>query len=337
MAANYTWRLKLEAALRFPVLRLVGYPTLVNLEVTRRCNARCDFCRYWTTRRETRLDDYGPVVRKLKPAIVMVTGGEALLRRDLETIVASLRRACPSIYIGLVTNGWLLTVERGLSLWQAGLNQLTVSLDFLDERHDSARGLPGLTKRILTVVPALVARGIDNIVLQTMIRADNLESVPDVIAWASAHHVKVSLSAYTSAKNGNVSHRVPPEREAALRRLVDDLLALKEGRSPIVSSSWYLRRLPEYFQCGGIAGCPSGRKFLTVSPAGEIQRCSEMPVECHYTAWTPRRFARTTCSACWVSCRGESQAPLDWQRVRQAAALYHRRPSLACSQNATAH
>jgi MoaA/NifB/PqqE/SkfB family radical SAM enzyme len=264
----------------------------------------------------------------------MVTGGEALLRRDLETIVAGLRRECPSMYIGLVTNGWLLTVERGLALWRSGPDQLTVSLDFLDERHDAARGLPGLTKRILAVVPALVARGLDNVVVQTVIRADNLDAVPDVIAWASAHHVKVSLSAYTSAKNGNASYRVRTDREADLRRLVDRLLEQREGQSPIVSSSWYLRRLPEYFRCGGIAGCPSGRKFVTVSPAGELQRCSEMPVECHYTQWTPRRFKPTTCARCWVSCRGESQAPLDWQRVRQAVALYHNRTEVTYREDA---
>jgi MoaA/NifB/PqqE/SkfB family radical SAM enzyme len=329
MAAKYTWRRKLAAAARFPVVRLLGYPTLVNLEVTRRCNARCDFCRYWTTREEVRLDDYAPIVRKLKPTVVMVTGGEALLRRDLETVIARLRQAGPSMYIGMVTNGWLLTVERGLALWRAGLDQLTISLDFPDERHDRARGLPGLAQRILTLVPRLRQQGIDNIVFQTVIRADNIEAVPEVVAWAAAHGVKVSLSAYTAGKNGNEAYTVPPGRYEALCHLVDRLDAARTGPSPIVSSSWYLRRVPEYFRCGSIAGCPSGRRFLTVSPAGEIQRCSEMPVECHYTEWTRRRFAPTDCGECWVSCRGESQAPLDWPRVRQAVLLYHGRAELA--------
>ena len=37
------------------------------------------------------------------------------------------------------------TVDRALSLWHAGLNQLTVSLDFPDERHDKYRGWAGLS------------------------------------------------------------------------------------------------------------------------------------------------------------------------------------------------
>jgi MoaA/NifB/PqqE/SkfB family radical SAM enzyme len=324
MAGKYSWRRQLGAALRFPLVRLLGYPMLVNLEVTRMCNARCDFCRYWKTRKETRLDDYGAVVRKLKPAVVMITGGEALLRRDLETIVAGVRRACPYVHMGLVTNGWLLTVERGLALWRAGLDQLTISLDFLDERHDRARGLPGLSKRILTTAPALVARGIDNLVVQTVIRADNLESVPEVIAWAAANGIKVSLSAYTPGKNGNHTYTVPADQLAALERLVGDVTTRRNGASPIVSSRWYLKRVLEYFRCGEVPGCTSGRRFVTVSPAGDLQRCSEMPVECHYTEWHRRRFAPTECGACWVSCRGECQAPLDWSRVRRAVALYHR-------------
>jgi MoaA/NifB/PqqE/SkfB family radical SAM enzyme len=223
----------------------------------------------------------------------------------------------------MVTNGALLTVERGLALWNAGLDQLAVSLDFLDQRHDQARGIPGLTRHLLEVLPRLVRAGIGNLCLNTVIKADNLDCILDIVHWAKAHGVKVALSAYTSAKNGNQEHGVTPPKMASLRRLIDELVRLKRLNGWIASSTYYLSRIPEYFQESGIKGCPSGRTFVTVGPAGELSRCSEVPSDCSYVDWTPRRFGPTDCRACWVACRGESQAPLSWERVRQVAAHYY--------------
>jgi len=322
---KYSWSRKIAAAARFPVLRITGYPTLVNLEVTHRCNARCDFCRYWTTRSEEILEDYAPVVRKLKPAALVFTGGEALMRPDIEKVVAGVRTASPSVYLCLVTNGWLLTERRATALWDAGLDQFTISLDFLDERHDHARGIPGLVQRIVATVPRLVASGIDNIVLQLFIRRDNLDAVMDVVSWAREIGVKVSISAFTPMKTGDDKYSVTPDQMLTLRALVDRLVALKKDGWPITSSTYYLKKIPEYFSEGEIGHCPAGRRFIGVTPSGEIQRCSEMPIACHYTEWKLRLFSRTECGKCWVACRGESQAPLNWERVKQAVAAYHGR------------
>jgi len=324
---KYSWSRKISAAIRFPIVRCAGYPTLINLEVTRRCNARCDFCRYWATRSEQVLDDYAPVVRKLQPVVLVFTGGEALMRRDLERIVASVRAASPTVFLGMVTNGWLLSVPRALALWKAGLDQITISLDFLDERHDRARGIPGLTQRILNTVPRLLEAGIDNVTLQSFIRRDNLDAIPDVVSWAREHGAKSVISAYTPAKTGVDKYSVTPDQMPELRALVDRLLALKKAGWPIASSTYFLSGIVEFFERGEMRGCPAGQRFVTVSPAGEIQRCSEMPVECDYSQWTPSRFQATDCGACWVPCRGESQAPLDWERVKQAVNSYHNRPS----------
>ena len=334
---KYPWSRKLAAAARFPVLRFAGYPTLVNLEVTHRCNARCDFCRYWTTRSEEVLEDYAPVVRKLRPAVLVFTGGEALMRPDIERIIAAVREASPSVYLCLVTNGWLLTERRAVALWDAGLDQFTISLDFLDQRHDRARGIPGLVQRIVATVPRLVSSGIDNIVLQLFIRRDNLDAVLDVVSWARDVGVKASISAFTPMKTGHDKYSVTADQMPALRALVDRLVTLKKDGWPITSSTYYLKRIPEYFSRGEIGACPAGRRFVGVTPSGEIQRCSEMPIECQYTEWKPGLFGRTQCGKCWVACRGESQAPLNWERVKQAVAAYHKRQERKPSQVLVAH
>lgn len=325
MASRFGWRRTVSTLARYPVLRLAGFPTIANLELTRRCNAACDFCRYPGTRQDDRLDDYVPLVRRLKPMAVSLSGGEPLLRRDLERIVARLRAGCPNVFIALITNGSLLTVERGLALWRAGLDQITVSLDFLDERHDAARGIPGLARHITSVLPRLSAAGVDRLVVESMIRAETLDEIPAIVRWAEAHHLKVSLSAHTAIKSGNASHNVGPAELEKLRGLVDWLVAHKRGSGTILSSSYYLRRVPGSF-AAGVPGCCAGRRFVDVRPDGFVQPCHDHGAGCWYQAWTRGSLRPPRCSACWCSCRGENEAPLDWERIRFAVAAYFSRP-----------
>jgi cyclic pyranopterin phosphate synthase len=67
-------------------------------------------------------------VRKIR-----LTGGEPLLRRDLERLVAQLAAIDGLDDIALTTNGSLLTREKALALKAAGLERITVSLDSLDD------------------------------------------------------------------------------------------------------------------------------------------------------------------------------------------------------------
>jgi cyclic pyranopterin phosphate synthase len=64
---------------------------------------------------------------------IRLTGGEPLLRRDLERLVAMLAATRGVQDIALTTNGSILTREKAVALREAGLNRITVSLDSLDD------------------------------------------------------------------------------------------------------------------------------------------------------------------------------------------------------------
>ena len=105
-------------------------PLLVHFEVTLRCNARCGFCDYWKTPAEAReheLVSYADAARHFNPMLVTFTGGEPLMRRDLEDIVAAVDAAVRLKYVTLITHGGMLTPERAASLWQAGIHQFNIS------------------------------------------------------------------------------------------------------------------------------------------------------------------------------------------------------------------
>jgi MoaA/NifB/PqqE/SkfB family radical SAM enzyme len=314
------WHL-IPFSVRYARLRLTRRPVLVHFEVTMRCNARCDFCDYWKTdpaARATELKSFADAARWFRPMMISFTGGEPLLRRDLEVIVGEVNRAVPLTWLSVITHGALLTPERARSLWDAGIAQFCVSLDFLDERHDAARGIPGLASRILDAVPSLVAAGM-TVRFNTVVKRDNLDDIVPIVRHAHQIGAGVNLSMYTDFKNGNRNHLVTPGDAARLDRLVAELLAFKRRHRGVISNSdWYIAQMPAWLR-GELRGhCRSGETTIHIGPTGMVRRCPDFPASHHWTE--PRGFAPIACNACYYACRGEAQAPLTLSRFRDLAA-----------------
>ncbi len=288
----------------------------LHIEVTRKCNARCSFCDYWKNKgEEVRLDDYSPIVKKFDPLHITLTGGEPLLRPDLEDIIRLIVSNNRFVYINCITNGILLTPERAKKLWDAGLTQLSVSLDFPDSRHEFTRNVPGLWKHLEFLIKELPRTGIDNLCFNTVIMKDNLESITDIVKLAYDNGWKVSFSTYNPFKNRNFSHRLSKELVGKVTDLIHELIHLKRKYRNITNSDYYLLKIPEYINSGGIKGCTAGIKWAHVTPDGHIRRCSEREIIGHWTEYNPRSVSPTRCVECWYACRGESEAPLNLKRI----------------------
>jgi MoaA/NifB/PqqE/SkfB family radical SAM enzyme len=292
-------------------------PVLVHFEVTLRCNARCGFCDYWKTdpaARDQELASYADAARFFNPMLVTFTGGEPLLRRDLETLVSAVSDAVRLKYIILLTHGGMLTVERARSLWDAGVNQFNISLDYADDRHDRARGIPGLTDRILAAVQGMRTAGIDGIRFNTVVKRDNLDQIMPIVRLATQLKCGVNLSVYTDAKNGNRDHLLEHESYQRLDDLVAELLAFKRGRRGVITNSdYYLEQLPRYVRGELTEPCRSGIRTVHLNPSGHVKRCPDFPTDFHWRDF--RRYEPIACNACYYACRGEAQAPLRLSRV----------------------
>jgi MoaA/NifB/PqqE/SkfB family radical SAM enzyme len=287
-------------------------PVLVHFEVTLRCNARCGFCDYWKTPAEAKADElrtFADAARRFNPMLVTWTGGEPLLRRDLEELVSAVDRAVRLKYVTLITHGGMLTPERAQSLWDAGVHQFNISLDYLDGRHDVARGIPGLTEKIFRTVEAMRARGIDNVRFNTVLKDDNLDQVFPIVERAEQLGCGVNLSVYTDAKNGNTSHLLGGPQEAAIGDLVSRLLAFKRRRRGVITNSdYYLEQIPRYVRGEMTEPCRSGIDTIHVSPTGGVRRCPDFPTDFHWSEY--ERYEPIACNDCYYACRGEAQAPL---------------------------
>jgi MoaA/NifB/PqqE/SkfB family radical SAM enzyme len=287
-----------------------------------RCNARCGFCDYWKTDASAKaheLASFADAARRFDPMMVCFTGGEPLLRRDLEDIVSAVDGAIRTKYITLITHGAMLTPERARSLWDAGINQFSISLDYLDERHDRARGIPNLSARILDTVPRMREQGIDNIRFNTVIKNDNVDHVMDIVRRAHELGVGVNFSIYTAAKNGNDAHVLNAAHYAAIDALVAELLSFKRrNRRVITNSDYYLEQIPRYVRGEMTEPCRSGIRTIHVDPTGHVKRCPDFPTDFHWTEF--RKYEAVRCNDCYYACRGEAQAPLRLSRFRDIMA-----------------
>ena len=119
-------------------------------ECTLRCNASCRHCgsdcHVSAGMKDMPMEDFLKVVDDITPyvepnkVLVIFTGGEALVRKDIEVCGMELyRRGYPW---GIVSNGLLMTRERLDSLLASGLHSATISLDGFEEAHNWLRRHP---------------------------------------------------------------------------------------------------------------------------------------------------------------------------------------------------
>jgi MoaA/NifB/PqqE/SkfB family radical SAM enzyme len=126
------------------------HPILAHLIPIRRCNLDCGYCNEY--------DDFSkpvPIETMLRrvdlladlgTTIITISGGEPLLHPELDLIIARMRQR--GMLAGLITNGYLLNVQRIERLNRAGLDHLQISIDNLKPDEVSKKSLKVLDQRL---------------------------------------------------------------------------------------------------------------------------------------------------------------------------------------------
>ena len=171
----------------------------VRISLTDRCNFRCVYCMPREVFRsgyqflsQDQLLTFEEIVRvsrimaSMGARKIRLTGGEPLLRRNIETLIKNLTAIEAIDDLSLTTNGSLLSRERAHILKSAGLQRVTVSLDSLD---------PETFKTITdaNIPVSTVLRGIDNAAAAGLLVKINMVvtkdlNVHDVLPMARHFH-----------------------------------------------------------------------------------------------------------------------------------------------------
>lgn len=251
-------------------------PYTLIAELTYRCPLRCVYCSnpldYARHRDELDTATWLRVLREAEDLGVVqlnLTGGEPLVRDDLEALVEGARAL--DLYTNLITSGIPLERERLARLRALGLDNVQISIqDVNAEGSDRIAGLRSFERK-LEVAGWVKELGLP-LTLNTVLHRDNLGHVAEVIALAERLRADRLELANTQYLGWALLNRpaLLPTREAleAARAVAAEARQRLRGRMEVLFvTPDYYAEFPKACMDGW------GRRFLLVSPSGLVLPC----------------------------------------------------------------
>ena len=253
-----------------------GPPLWLLLELTYRCPLHCVFCYnptdFGNIGRELETGEWLRVLeeaRALGSVQLGLSGGEPLVRDDLETIVAAAHRL--GFYINLITSGVGLTEPRLRTLKEAGLDHIQLSF------QDSTRRMNDFlsstrTFELKSRVAALIKKHSYPMVLNVVLHRLNIDHVEEILGMAErmgAEYVELANTQYYGWAWRNREQLLPSR--AQLRRAEEVTARFRER---VGSRMRIFFVVPDYFEARP-KPCMSGlgRVFLSIAPDGVALPC----------------------------------------------------------------
>ena len=271
-------------------------PYLVALNLTKRCNLKCDHCYLdattkmgggqdeLTTEECFRLIDQ--IAEVNRGSLLVITGGEPLVRPDILDIARHAVKHQFMVVFG--TNGMLIDDAMAKEMVDIGVMGVGISIDSLDPvKHNTFRGLANAWEGALAGIEACRRNDLQ---FQVHFSAQpmNYQELPAVIDWAHNLGAKV-LNVFFMVCTGRgeeLTDITPSQYEEVLGYLIDcqdkyqDMLVRarcaphfkrlayeKDPNSPITKAQGYM---------GG--GCLAGTNYARVTPNGDLTPCPYMPL-----------------------------------------------------------
>ena len=270
---------------------------IIAINLTRRCNLACDHCYMDAETRESGSDGelstaevkglLEQICSRSNETMVVLTGGEPLLRKDLDELVAYGGSLGLSMVVG--TNGVMLNEQRVISLKAVGAMGMGISLDSLDPaHHDAFRGCNGSWEKTLNGMEACRKHDLPFQVhfSVTEKNAHEVDAMIDFTKATGAHVLNIFFLVCTG-RGESMSDITPARYEQVLHQLVE---AQKQTKDLIIRA----RCAPHYKRVayqldpespltraqgyeGG--GCLAGIHYCRITPEGGVTACPYIPLE----------------------------------------------------------
>jgi len=243
----------------------------VSLAVSYRCNLSCIHCsaaKFMDRGKEDiAVEDFarlGDELAKNGAYIIQLTGGEPLLRKDLEDIVRALD---PSrFYVSINTNTMLVTAERLCSLRAAGVDNIAISIDAWDaDEHERFRRKKGIHAQSVKVLDMILDAGL-SVMVFAVVTHQNVRSQAFINLCEFTRNKGVVLVAGWAVPCGNWNGN----DEVLLT--ADDLEYLETIHEK------YLHVRTDFEANYHHWGCPAVKEKLYVTSYGDVVPCDFLHV-----------------------------------------------------------
>jgi PqqA peptide cyclase len=253
-------------------------PYTLVAELSYRCPLHCPYCSNpvdirgdrWRSELETEhwIRAFHEA-RALGVVQLALTGGEPMVRRDLDELVAAGRAA--GLYSTLVTAGTTLTPKRAAQLKEAGLDHVQVSIQSPDQEEcDRIAGVRSFEKKI---VAARAARELGlPLTINCVLHRQNLDRIEEILQLAEdldAQRLELANTQYYGWAVLNQDALMPTREQ--LERGEEAVQRFRERVGPRITVLWVL---PDYYEdlpkpCMG----GWGQTMIVVAPNGEALPC----------------------------------------------------------------
>jgi len=281
-------------------LAFTGHPVLVQIVPARFCNLSCGYCNEYDKVSEPvpldemyrRIDHLG----RLGTAMVGISGGEPLTHPHLDDIIRRIRRT--GAIAGMITNGYLLNIERIKSLNKAGLDHMQISIDNLEPDDVSMKSLKVLDKKLEMLAQHAEFHVNINSVVGGGFRSPNDALVIGRRALELGFETTIGIIHDGSgqlkplkADEAKVYFEMTNRKKSNYSRFDDFQAAIVEGQP----NTWR---------------CRAGSRYLYICENGLVHYCSQqrgypgVPVENYTTADVKREYltAKTCSPHCTIGC-----------------------------------
>ncbi|MBE9502726.1 MAG: radical SAM protein [Proteobacteria bacterium] len=267
-------------------------PFLISWNLTKRCNLKCDHCYLDASELE---GDGGDIpteeafsildkIAEYSPgAMLILTGGEPLLRRDFYDIAQHATEGGLSVVLG--TNGTLIDDAAAKRLKACGVQGVGLSLDsILPSSHDEFRGLRGAWEKTVKAIDTLKNNNLE-FQIQFTVTKRNYDEIPDLIKLAFDKGAKAANVFFlVCTGRGQEMTDISPEQYEKMLNYLADAETEYSGRMMVRArcAPHFLRvvqqRSPDsQVMKGATSGCIAGTGYFRITPEGEVTPCPYMP------------------------------------------------------------
>jgi cyclic pyranopterin phosphate synthase len=199
--------------------------TYLRISITDRCNFRCIYCmppEGVPLKPHDQILRYEEIVEIVRTAATLgitkirFTGGEPLVRRDIEYCIEQCNAVAGIEEVCMTTNGSLLTTEKARALKRAGLSRVNISLDTLDPGKFRELTRIGTIEDTLRGINAALETDLTPVKINMIIFADTQQrEIEKMREFCSHKNLQLQTISHFSLSSYKQAHRHPADRPLA--------------------------------------------------------------------------------------------------------------------------
>lgn len=278
-----------------------GRPLLAVVYVTSRCNFKCRMCEIistesWKEQPAMGSGAFKNIVDELASLgcyYIYITGGEPTILKDIVERVEYAKGKIP--YVGMVSNGFFIDDELAGSLYGAGLDILSISIDGMARIHNEIRGNREAFEKAVGALKSIKQNTGLGVCINTVVSPWNIGDLSSVLSlsreYGAFHKFQPINLPFSFGETDRGFFDIGEEKLNTLYNFAAELIKEKKETGRILNGLNYIKKIPDYFRAlsqgkiptmYGLEGdCTLPFYHIEIKPDGSVHPCN-------YNQWKDR-------------------------------------------------